>query len=767
MPIAAPIQNSFNSGEFSPVFIGRSDYQKYKSGTTLMQRFLPMVQGGATRCPGFKYINQTKANGQVRLVPFVFSNGDAFVIEFGDLYCRFFRNRLPVLAATQPITSITQASQGVVTYSGADTFANGDEVFIDNSIVGMTALNNTWVVVDSVNVGAKTFKIKDRYGNYISTSGFGAYVSGGTLGEVYQIVSPYPLADVDDIRTIQSSDVVYIAHPSVIPQTLSRTAVNAWAFAAAVFSDGPYLPINAGTTTLTPAATTGNNILVTASSIVGINGGQGFLSTDVNRFIRIKHATTWGWAIIKTYNSTTTVHVDIQSAFGNTTASAVWRTGEWSDTTGYPSVIFSFEDRLGWAASPVSPTTLNMSTTSDYLNMAPTNTDSTVVATNALQLRLNSRQQDPIRWVSEAEQGLLIGTKGAEWVVRSNVSGDAMSAINFPSAKRSTNYGSAFVEILEIAKAAIFVQTSKRKVREQAYVLNVDGFKAPDMTLLAEHMTESGVKHMVFQQEPLSIIWVARLDGSLVAMTYDRDQDVVGWHRHPVGGVSDANGSPAIIESVAVIPSPDGTQDDLWVSSKRRINGGTRRFIEVLSPLSTNYTDITACFFVDAGVTVNLGSPGTAITGLGHLEGESVQILADGSPMPNQIVVGGNITAPKAATIFQIGEGYLSRLQTLRPEAGSATGTAQGKIKRLHRVAALLHQTVGLRVGRDFVTMDAQQFRTASDLMDVAVPLFSGIKPLEFPSDYDTDGYVCLEQAQPLPCTILALMPQLHTQDNQ
>lgn len=759
MPIAAPIQNSFNSGEFSPLMYGRTDFPKYKSGLSLMQRFVPMVQGGATRCPGTKFVRRQKANGKIRLLPFVFNSGDAFMVEVGDQYLRFYQDRVPVKNASQAISAISKANPAVVTYVGADNYANGNEIYI-TAVVGMTEVNGRWFKVANVDTGANTFELTDLDGTNINSTSYTAYSSAGTVATVYELASPYLLADIENVRALNLNDVIYLAHPSYAPRKLSRAAANSWSFSTVSFLDGPYLPLNSSATTLTPAATTGTNILVTASVAM-------FASTDVNRLIRIKHASTWGYAIIKTYNSTTTVHVDIVNAFGNTTASAIWRLGEWSDTTGYPSINFLFEDRLGWGASTIAPTTLNMSKTSDYENMAPTATDSTVAADNALQLRLNSGRQDPIRWVADDEKGMLIGTKGAEWIVRSSSTGDAISAINFPSARISTRYGSASVEPLAVGKAKLMLQSSKRKLREVQYVYEVDGFKAPDMTLFADHMTKSGVLRMTYQQEPFNIVWIVRVDGALVAMTYDREQDVIGWHRHPIGGYSDSGQSAdVIVESVASIPAPDGTYDDVYVSCKRYINGGVKRYIEYFAAFNTDFDSVSDAFFVDSGIAYT--GTGSTLTGLEHLEGQTVSIFVDGSPQPTQVVSGGAVTVSPAMTAkAAVGLGFLSRIKTLRPEAGSATGTAQGKIKRIHKLAAMLHQTVGCRVGRDFTTMEPLELRTGADHMSAAVPLFSGITPLDFPSDYDQDGYVCWEAYQPLPCTLLALMPQLHTQDAQ
>jgi hypothetical protein len=686
MALAAPIKNSFNGGEFSPLVLGRTDYNKYGNGTSLMQRFVPQVQGGMTRCPGTIYIQPTKSNTQARLVRFVFSNGDAFMLEFGDLYLRFYRNRAPV-----------ETSPGVP----------------------------------------------------------------------YEIATPYTLADLPFLRFQQSRDVMYIAHPSYEPRKLIRAALTSWSFSVVDFLDGPYLIANATSTTLTPSATTGS-VNITASSTTGINDGAGFQTTDVGRFIRIRHSTTWGWAKITSRTSATVVVATVISAFGATTASANWRLGEWSATTGYPSVVFSFEDRLGWAASPIAPTTLNMSITQDYENMSPTAADGTVIATSALSLRINAKQQDPIRWVIDDEKGLLVGTKGGEYVVRAPVSGEAMSALNLPSARRSTKHGSANVEPVEAGKAVLFVQTAKRKIREMAYQYEVDGFRAPDMTLLAEHMTKGNVAQMAYQQEPFSVVWARLENGQLRGMTYDREQDVIGWHRHPIGGFYDSGKTDqARVESIEVLPAPDGSQDDLWMIVARHINGGLKRYVEYLAPFNAEYDNVKDCYFVDGGKQIDLGAVGTAVTGLNHLIGETVSLLVDGAPQADQVVDGsGNITLARAGRYVMVGLPYVSRMKTLRPDAGAVNGTAQGKTKRTHKLSARFHQSVGVRVGRDFnAKMDVQDFRPGNHIMGQPVPMFSGDKQLDFEDDYTTDGYLCFEQVQPLPCTILALMPQTMTQD--
>ena len=143
----------------------------------------------------------------------------------------------------------------------------------------------------------------------------------------------------------------------------------------------------------------------------------------------------------------------------------------------------------------------------------------------------------------------------------------------------------------------------------------------------------------------------------------------------------------------------------------------------------------------------------------------AVQVLADGAAHPDCVVTSGAITLQRAASVAQIGLACPATVQTTRIEAGAADGTAQGKTKRINKCVLRFHNTLGAFAGPDDSNLDEINFRTGSDLMDQAPPLFSGDKLMEWPGSYDFDGYVMVRQEQPLPMTLVAVMPQLHTFD--
>ncbi len=686
MAKVSPLQSSFNGGEFSPILLGRVDAERYKSGLATCKNYIPTLQGPLLRRPGTKYVAEVKDSTKAtRLVPFEFSTTQAYIIEFGDQYFRFFR---------------------------------------DN----------------------------------------GQIESGGSP---YEVVSPYLEADLFDLQFTQSADVLYIAHNDYAPRKLSRTGHTSWTLSVIDFQDGPYLSTNTTATTLTLSGTTGS-VTVTASAATGINDGDGFQTTDIGRLIRWKDpANNWTWLKITARTSTTEVTATIMGADASAgTATASWRLGLWSGTTGYPATVVFHEDRLVFAGPTDNPQRFDGSKTGDYENFAPTEPDGTTADDYAIGFSLNASDVNAIQWLVSEEKGLLAGTSGAEWVIRPSAQTEALSPTNV-SAKPSTKYGSARIRPLQVSKSVLFVQARGRKLREMRYFFDVDGFYAPDLSILAEHITAGGIREVVYQQEPQPVIWAVRNDGVLLGLTYERDSETLkaGWHRHEIGGYSDADHTAASkVESAAVIPSPDGTRDELWLVVNRYIDGGTKRYVEYMTKVFEHEDEQEDAFFVDCGATYD-GTAATTISGLGHLEGETVDILADGAVQPSKTVSSGQITLSRAASKVHIGYGYNSDVQQLRIEAGAQDGTALGKTRRTHRAIFLFHRSLGLKIGMSFDNLTTLAFRTSADAMGAPPALFSGVWDEAIEADYDTENQLCWRQDQPLPSDILAVSVQMQTQD--
>jgi hypothetical protein len=273
--------------------------------------------------------------------------------------------------------------------------------------------------------------------------------------------------------------------------------------------------------------------------------------------------------------------------------------------------------------------------------------------------------------------------------------------------------------------------------------LNVEGFVAPDLTILAEDITGDGINHMAYQQEPDSIVWAVRDDGLLIGLTYQRDQQVVAWHQHPVGGTGTE------VESVAVIPSSDGKSDQLWISVKRTIAGATVRYIEYLDPE----------IYVDSGLSYS-GSATSSFSGLSHLEGQVVQIVGDGSVYANATVTSGSVSVSEDVTTASIGLAYTTEIVTLPPEVPQQDGSSFGKKKGWNRVILNIYQTLGISVnGTQLV------FRTGGDPMDSSPPVFTGQHDITNLGWKESDSSITIKQEQPLGMTLISITGELNVND--
>ena len=731
--VAAQLTN-FTAGELSPRLDGRNDLSKYPAGCKTLENIVIYPHGAAARRPGTQFIAEVKtSSAKTRLIPFEFSTTQTYILEFGNQYMRVYKDK-------------------------------------------------------------------------------GQVLSGGSA---FEISTPYLTAELFDIKFAQSADVMYITHPSHETKKLSRTDHTAWTLATVDFTNGPFLDTNTSTTTFQPSGTSGS-VNITASA-------NTFVSTDVGRLIRIGD----GIAKVTGFTSATLVAVTTSTNFANTNAVTDWSLGAFSETTGFPSCVTFFEQRLVFAATLNNPQTIYFSKSGDYENM-DANIGGTVADDDAVVYTIASNQVNAIRFLSPTRT-LIIGTAGGEFAVYGGGDNDAITPTNI-IIKKQSNYGGANVDAVPVGNATLFLQRAKRKIRELAYNFDVDGYIAPDLTILAEHITKGGITQMAYQEEPLSIVYAVREDGELVALTYQRDQQVVAWHRHIFGGAFGTGN--AVCESIAVIPT-DLDEYEVYVIVKRTINGATKRYVEVLNTFDFTETDNTSFNYLDSqlnydGVSstlngdisnsattvvvadgTNFNSSGKikigkeiiaytgkstnnltgctrgqnlttaaahtsgdtvdqvveTLSGLTHLEGQTVSILADGATHPTKTVSSGAISLDRAAKKVKVGLSYTSLLQTMRIDAGSQNGTSQGKTKRIYEITIRLFETVGVEVGPDLDNMERIPFRSSANPMNEGIAPFTGDKEVEFRGNYDTDGFIVVRQTQPLPLTVLSVYPRLVTND--
>lgn len=826
MPRFTPLSGPFNAGELSPRLHARTDFAKYANGAATVENLLPLAEGAITRRPGTRFVAEIEDSGvEGRLIDLQFSEDESHVIELGDGKMRFYfrQGRIEVEATDAVITNGTfDANITGWTDSSAGTGAIAYQTTIKGQAVSCLGLNpgdnsgsneaQADQAVTTSNTGQEhvlKFRILGDPGDPVEVFmgstllvtartgyhcvAFTPSASPFTIIFYYSGVYGDKIVGIDDVSVIpsgpieidtpwsesqlyqiggpSSGDVRYLFHPDVPTHKLIRRGLRSWSLEEVYWNDGPYLKQNSTTTTLTPAATSGPAVVVTASSIVGINDGNGFQPTDVGRLVRIDNPASgvaWGWGIIRVVSTDTQVTLFVnKKAFAATTADVNWRLGAWSGTTGYPRAGAFFEQRLYAAGTANQPQTLWASQTGDFENMSPDNidgdNDGTVEDDDALEFTLSADEVNPIIWLSPGEDTLAIGTSGGEWVPTSE---GAVITPNDITVRKQTSHGSADARPVRISQVVLFLQKAKRKVREFAFSFESDGFVASNMTRLAEHITKGGVTEMAYQQEPDSLVWAVRGDGTNLSMTFRRDEDVVAWARHIAGGVFSSG--QAVVESVVVIPGFDddeqvahsGDRDEVWMIIKRTINGQTKRYVEFYEGSFETGDDQDDAYYVDSCITYE-GSPATVITGLDHLEGQTVKIWGDGYIRTPKTVSSGQITLDEAASKAQIGLGYSHTLRSLKIEGGNPAGTAIGKRKRISSMTFVLLDSLKLEFDSANSTATEMHFRTVQAAIDTDTPLYTGEHKAPVDGSWADDVRVVVSSDQPAPFTLLAAIPEV------
>lgn len=752
MARATPIYTAFVSGEVSPFIKGRTDVAQYYNSCETLENILIRPYGPVINTPGTRFIAEVKDSSKAtRLLRFVFNRSDAFIIELGEGYFRFYTDQGQVESA--PSTP-------------------------------------------------------------------------------YELANTYTESELFEIQYSQVNDVIYLTHKDHPPRKLTRLAADSWTLTDIDFLGGPYLDDNITSTTITPSADTGTGITLTASS--GI-----FTANHVGALWKIKD----GHVKITAYSSSTSVTADVRANQDGTAgnlntgpgATTDWAEGAWSAERGYPARCVFHERRFFVARTDYQPQRIWGSKSFVYDDFFPGSADD-----DALNIPIASDEANEIQWLLGGTS-LAVGTFGGEFVVFSGTStAEPLTPSNVVAIKQ-TGWGSRAIQPKKVNNYIYYIQRFGRKVRELFYFWDNDNYKSLDATILAEHITESGVVDVAYQQNPDSIIWCVREDGQIATLTREIDQQVQAWSRQIT---EDGDG---LYESIASIPNSTEPYDEVWTVVNRTVSSTTKRYIEVFeNPEVPDLQD--DCFYVHSGLTYNAytatsdasvsltlsavtGNNVTAtasgayfnsddeqlriravdadgntvgefkiltynsttqvtgnvvydfdsttysagewglsvdsVSGLDHLEGKTVAVLGDGGyDDPTKTVSSGAIDLEYNYFKVQAGLPYASTLLTLPIEAGSQIGTAQGKLKKIYQVALKVYKTLGIQIGQNEDSLDQVGFRDPATLMGTPESLYTGIVPnINFRGDIDYTGQIMIKQSLPLPMSILSIIPFIETHD--
>lgn len=472
-----------------------------------------------------------------------------------------------------------------------------------------------------------------------------------------------------------------------------------------------------------------------------------------------------------------------------------WRLGVYSDTTGWPTCGVYHEGRL-WLSGAVS-NRIDSSVAGDILDFAPTSNYGAVSDSNAISYTFDATDVNAIFWGEQDQAGIIWGTQAGEWLVQATTLNQPLTPTSI-QAHRVTKIGCANIEPRRTDHTLVFVQKFGRKVMEYFADVFSGKFSAPNLVKNSKHITVTGISQIAYQQELSSIVWMRCTNGQLSGITYQRDSlvsaqgpTINGVHRHMLG-------SGRGVESMCVGPSIDGNLDALSMLTNDPVTG--IRHVEVMTNIFQETDTLLNSWHLDdaaapSSYTIVAGpgaAPSLKLNGLWHLNGETVTVFAGGLDVGDWPVAAGSAvvafspSGQQSNTAFTqafvagfasqampcvVGFTYTSQGQLLRPdtqpEGGARNGPGFGKIRRIHKFAALLTSSWGLSFGVNFTKMKPATFKTPGGTAALPVgSLFSGI--YKDAMNDDAEGFasqLAWEISRPFPAIVAGISGFIETTD--
>ena len=709
MPRKTVDKTSFLGGEAGHLLEGRSDLAQFQLGKSPGQNFLTLKGGGDTRRPGTRYVKNTQDDKPARLIPFVVSYDD------------------------------------------------GDDIYVvELALASSTSLTVRVIRVSDNNVYTPT---------------------GSPLTVASDI-------NLDEIDFAQSAEFLFLTHKSFTPQILYRSAttptftienyIGYSTSSRALSYSLPYRDVNVSSTTLAVSATSGSGVTLTASASL-------FQSTHVGAYFGVDadgDGDYEGSCVVTGYTSATQVTVTILDTFAATSAVTTWREGAWSSYRGFPRTVTLYGQRIVFGGNASQPDTFWLGEVGDYFQMS---TDPTVTDIDRpLNFTLASGSLNQIRWMVGGKK-LTIGTSSSEWV--GTVTNDGTNL--FVQFDEETTHGSSPVRPAKYSYTIPFIQRGGQEIREMAFNFDSDSYQATDLTLFGSHIAKpygqfidtanTRIVQLAYQSSPFSILWAVDSAGRLYSLNRDRQQQIAAWDSHVIAGQSgDDDSYPATVESICVVPDGNGRLDRLWMVVNRDINGTQKYHVEYMD-------DIRPASYLRPGNSPNVdvhldcatrasGSAATTWTGYTRFASTTAYVVAaDASGaivQAGEIAVNGSgeITLDEQATVVAVGIHVNAYLRLLPFEGGDEPKLHMNGTKRADRCFVRLHQTFGLKVGKNRIarntgweeneTFEPIAFNTTEFPL---LPTFTGVKEVPLPTDNDVDGSFAFAMEDPWPCTILSV----------
>lgn len=682
------VQRSFTAGELAPSLRSRVDIAKYSNGLALCENFIVRSQGGVYSRGGTLFVGEVgDSTKRARLIPFAFNTEQTYVLVFEHLKMRVIKN-----------------------------------------------------------------------GGYIETA----------PGVPYVLVTTYTEAELPRLYFTQNADVMTICHPSHDTADLNRITETNWTLVAKNYASSVTAPTISGIVAVGAGAGANNKTYTYVVTKVDANGIESLASAS-SSLNTPSLSVTAGIQLTMSAAPGTGEHYRVYKDPSNGSGVYGWigdtKVATFEDyniapitsdappedrqpftgANNKPSTVTYYQQRQLLANTNNEPQTLFATQTSNYLSLRtsnPTRDDDAVTMTIA------AKQVNEIRHML-ALDSLIILTSGGEWKLTEGQ--DQVLTPSTVGVKPQSFNGASWVPPVIINSTALYVQEKGGRIRDLGYEYAADKFVGNDMSILSEHLFEGyQIEEMAFAAEPYGILWCVRDDGKLLGLTYQREQQVWGWHQHDLGG---------IVESVAVIG--EDNRDALYMVVKRVIDGSTVRYIERMEPRFITAPETTWC--VDSGLRYT-GAPATVISGLDHLEGEDVAVVADGNEVTGMTVSGGSITLPRAASIVTVGLPYTPAIELLDIDSPGQT-SIKGKVVSVSQVVIEVEKSRGGWVGPKLDdgttgTMYEIKPRFDSDAYG-AIALRTFKMEINIDPEWSKGGGIRIEQRAPMPLAILSVIPSV------
>lgn len=773
-----------NYGYVSPKMRGRSDLDFYNQSLDYILNYISTPQGELNFRTGSVFVSQTRQNKIARLIPYIFNTEQSYMIEVTDQYMRFYKDHGLITQIGLVITAITKASAAQVTIP-AHGFSLGDPLYFEG-VVGMHQINGLEGTVASV-VDVNNITVN------INTTSFSTYSAGGTAAKIVEIASPFTEAQLFELDYTQTNDTMYLVHKDVQPRKLTRASHTSWTLAVYDIVSNPFGKTKAAAKNIT--AITAALPAVVTSNAHGYSNGDIVYIKDVKGMVEVNKKAY-------TVRNVTTNTFELQETDSTLfTAYSSGGTVEKFTDFSWPSRVTLYDQRLIFAASDAFPTKMWFSRAGE-LDIFVQGT----LASDGLEFKVASDQANRIRWMIGAENYLAFSTSGSEYRVTGGGNDAAITPLTV-SIKPTSFNGSSTMRPLRLDSYVLFGQRNKKTLRSYEYNALQDGYTAPDRTLLADHIGQSGMKQMAYTAGTPNLIWVVRNDGDKLGLTFDPAQQVVAWHKHR---------TPGKYISVATISEVDG-DDEEWICVERTINGVTKRYVEYvpnIEPIPVfedyftgvdNFNDDEAAWLtdlwkvqkgmihsdcslvydgrdaatVDLTITGNLTAGSNVIvtasgaffssqmatdkrriqspdggqieitgytsntivtgrilydleaaaftagdwfymarniSGLTHVEGATVKVLADGGISLDKTVTGGSIALDEDAGYVIVGLGYFGIGKTQQLTGGAANGASEGKPRIVTKLSVLMRASLGTKFGTSLYNLEYPDYRQTEEV---------------------------------------------------